>query len=35
MNKRKVALALAAALGINTLAITVGNVNGQVQEQIA
>ena len=31
MNKRKVALALAAALGINTLAITVGNINGQVQ----
>lgn len=31
MNKKRVALALAAALGINTLMVTVGNINGQVQ----
>lgn len=29
MNKKKVALALAAALGINSLMVTVGTVNGQ------
>lgn len=31
MNKKRVALALAAALGINTLMVTVGNVAGQTQ----
>lgn len=31
MNKKRVALALAAALGINTLMVTVGQVSGQVQ----
>ena len=31
MNKKRIALALSAALGINTLMITVGNINGQVQ----
>lgn len=30
MNKKRVALALAAALGVNTLAITVGNIGGQL-----
>lgn len=30
MNKKRVALALAAALGVNTLMVTVGNVGGQL-----